>query len=119
MTRPALLAATALAVVALAAPAAADPALMTHTEYNAVAEGQTLAKVQAVCGCTGAWNGNQGYHHGSTYKERWFASPVGGAFVEFRKGSDGAWHAGWEKWWCPGDTFTVPVMDQCTAVSWG
>lgn len=97
---------------------ARDGTYMGHAEWQAVKEGMTLSKVHSVCACTGAWNGNQGSHNGNTYKQQWFKSLVGTAFVWFRFGSDGAWHVGWGKDWCPGWTESVPHAG-CDHVSFG
>lgn len=95
-----------------------DPAFMEKSEYIDVAEGQTLARVKIICACSGAWNDNVVSHNGNAYHERWFLTPIGAAFVMFRMGSDGSWHVGFYKAWCPGDTLQVEDGN-CTQVSFG
>lgn len=91
-----------------------DPAMMNHDEWSAINEGQTKARVESDCACTGTWNGMTGTHNGNDYRQRYFLTPVGEAFVWFRFGSDNAYHVGWYTSWCPGDTYGVEVGNLCT-----
>lgn len=107
-----------LSIAALGAPAHADPGFMGHAEWSAVSEGQTKATVESNCQCNGVKNGFWRTRNGNTYYDFFYQSQVGEAFVYYRVGSDGKWHVGYIKYWCPGDTLGQETGD-CTQIDFG
>jgi hypothetical protein len=87
--------------------------------HGAVKEGQTKAKVGTICACSSTKTGQLAGRNGNTYWEWMYLTPTGEAFVYYRYGSDGAWHVGFRKYWCPGDTMGVETLDQCSYVDFG
>lgn len=109
---------TAGGLAVIEAPAHADPGFMGHAEWSAVNEGETKANVEANCACTGVKNGFTANRNGNSYTDFFYQSQVGEAFVYYRIGSDGKWHVGYKKFWCPGDTLGQETGD-CSFVDFG
>lgn len=97
----AIVAAACLALAATAAPAHADPTTMNYSpEFVSVSAGQTKAKVESNCVCTGVKTTYTVVHNGNSYTAWDYLTPVGNAYIMFRTNNTGDKIVGYLKYWC-------------------